>query len=191
MRRLYLVRHASPAIQPNVASEQWTLSDRGIEEARALARIASTWDLAAVYSSVEPKAQATALIIGDAAGQPVRVVDGLHELRFDRWISNADAFAEMVRGIFEQPAVSVHGAERAGAAADRFAAAVRIVEEGPFPAAIVSHGRVLTAYLAQACGLDDPFAVWRAIPMPGWACLDLDAPVPKLIVPFSGLGDAP
>ena len=53
MRHLYLVRHASPTIQPNVPAEQWTLSERGIEEAHALARIAAGWDLAAVYSLAE------------------------------------------------------------------------------------------------------------------------------------------
>ena len=185
MRHLYLVRHASPAIQPNVPAEQWTLSERGIEEARALTRIAATWNLAAVYSSVEPKAQATALVIGDAVGQPVRVVEGFQELRFDRWIPNADEFAAMIRGIFRQPSASVHGAERADAAAARFDAAVRIVEEGPFPAAIVSHGRVITAYLSQILELDEPFDLWRSIPMPGWACFDLDAS--KLIAPFQGL----
>ena len=187
MRPLYIVRHASPAIQPNVPSEQWTLSDRGIEEARSLARVAAAWDLAAIYTSIEPKAQATALMLADAAGRQVRSVDGLQELRVDRWISNADAFAEMARDIFEQPAISVQGAERAAAAAERFAAAVSIIREGPFPAAVVSHGRIITAYLTQICGLDDAFALWRSIPMPGWACLDLDAPVPKLLAPFAGV----
>lgn len=185
MRHVYLVRHASPTIQPNVPAEEWTLSERGIEESHALARISVGWNLAAVYSSTEPKAQATALVIGDAASQPVRVVEGFQELRFDRWIPNADAFAEMIRGIFRQANVSVHGAESAGAAAARFAAAVRIVEEGPFPAAVVSHGRVITAYLSQIQEVDEPFDLWRSIPMPGWACLDLDAS--KLIAPFQGL----
>ncbi len=190
MRRLYFVRHASPNIQPNVPSEQWTLSERGIEEARSLAKIAAGWNLAAVYSSVEPKAQSTALIIGDAVRHGVRVVDGLQELRFDRWIANADEFGEMIRDILEQPAVSAHGAERAITAAARFAAAIDMVTEGPFPAAVVSHGRVITAYLTQLLKLDDPFATWRSIPMPGWACVDTESPTPKLIAPFEGLPTA-
>lgn len=185
MRHVYLVRHASPTIQPNVPAEQWTLSERGIEEARDLARIALTWGLAAVYSSVEPKAQSTALIIADAIGQPVRVVEGFQELRFDRWIGNADEFAEMIRAVLDEPGTSVHGAERAGAAAARFDAAMRIVEEGPLPAAVVSHGRVMTAYLARLLGLDDPFSLWRSMPMPGWACIDLDDQ--RAPVTFNGL----
>jgi hypothetical protein len=44
------------------------------------------------------------------------------------------------------------------------------------PAAIVSHGRILTAYLAQHRPLESPFDYWRAIPMPGWTRIDLDAP---------------
>lgn len=190
MKHLYLIRHASPNIQPNVPSEQWTLSERGIEEARALAQIAAGWGLEAVYSSVEPKAQATALIIGDAVRHGVRVVDGFQELRFDRWIANADEFGEMIRDILEQPTVSVHGAERASAAAARFAAAVDLIAQGPFPAAVVSHGRVITAYLAQLLKLDDPFEIWRSIPMPGWACVDIEEPTPKLIAPFVGLPSA-
>ena len=189
MRLLHLIRHASPSIQPAIPSEQWVLSERGIEEAQRLATVAATWDLRAVYSSVEPKAQATALIIGDAVGQSVRVVDGFQELRFDRWVANSDAFADMIRGILGQPDVSVHGAERAAAAAARFSVGVGIVAEGAFPAAIVSHGRVLSAYLAQLLPLEEPFAVWRSIPMPGWSCIDLDL-APKLLEPFSGLSDA-
>ena len=176
MRPVYFIRHASPTIQPNVPAEEWTLSERGVEEARRLAQVAATWGLAAVYSSAEPKAQATALIVGDAAALPVHVVEGLQELRFDRWIPNADEFSEMIRRIFEQPAGSVHGAERVDAAAARFASAIELLDEREFPAAIVSHGRILTAYLAQLLRLDDPFTLWRSIPMPGWVRVNLDDP---------------
>jgi broad specificity phosphatase PhoE len=176
MRLLYLVRHASPSIQPNVPTVDWTLSERGITEAQQLSEIAKGWDLQALYSSIEPKAQATALIIGDATGLPVRTTQGFEELRFDHWIGNSNEFSEIVRSIFEQPSADVRGAEGAGAAAERFAGGVRIVAEGPFPAAIVSHGRILTAYLADLMDVEAPFETWRSIPMPGWCRIDLDAP---------------
>ena len=35
MRRIYFIRHATPAVQPNVPASEWPLADRGIEEARA------------------------------------------------------------------------------------------------------------------------------------------------------------
>ncbi len=185
MRTLYLVRHASPVLQPNVPAAEWTLSERGIAEAEQLAELARLWGLRTVYTSAEPKAKATALVLGEKCGLGAAVVDGLEELRFDEWIGNADAFSEAARAILEHPEVAYRGAERASAAAARFAAAVRIIEQGEFPAAVVSHGRVMTAYLAELLQIDDPFALWRSIPMPGWAVLDLDAP--RLVAEFRGL----
>jgi broad specificity phosphatase PhoE len=184
MRRLYLIRHATPAIQPSIPEHEWPISDRGIEQARLLAEAARTWGLQALYASRQPKAQSTAAVIGEVIGLPVNVVDGLEELRIGRWIPNSDEFSETVRQILEQPALSLRGAERAAAAATRFAAAVSLIEAGPFPAALVSHGRVLTSWLASIAGIEDPFALWRSIPMPGWASIDLDAPRAGLINEF-------
>jgi len=184
MRHLYLVRHATPAVQPNVPAIEWPLADRGIEEARALAETARGWHLRAIYASREPKAQSTALIIAEPSLLPVHVVDGFEELRIDQWIGNSDEFADTVRKILQQPALSLRGAERAEAAVDRFAAAVRIVEQGPFPAAVVTHGRVLSAWLGRTLRLEDSFAVWRSIPMPGWTRLDLDGLRASAFEPF-------
>ncbi len=175
---------------PDVPAPQWTLSERGIEEAEALARIAAAWGLQAIYSSPEPRTRATGLILAEAAGLIVNVVDGFEELRFGEWIPNADQFSELVRRILEHADASSRGAERASAAAARFAAGVAIVEQGPFPAAIVSHGRVLAAYLAELLRLEDAFALWRSIPMPGWACLDLEGARPRLIRRFDGVTEA-
>lgn len=181
MRHLYLVRHASPAVQPSVPSVEWHLSEHGIEEAQALASLAKQWDVRAVYSSVELKAKSTALIIADALGVPARLVDGFEELRFEEWIPNSDEFAEAVQAILEHPDVSLRGAERAESAAERFAAGVELVEQGPFPALVVTHGRVLSAYLASRFGVEDPFALWRSLPLGGWTRLDMDGPSPEEI----------
>jgi broad specificity phosphatase PhoE len=185
MRALYLIRHASPNVQPQVRAADWTLSERGIEEAQRLAETARSWGLRTLYTSTEAKARATALIVGEACGVGAAAVQGLEELRFDEWIGNADAFSDAVKSILEHPQAVVRGAERASSAADRFAAAMRIIEQGELPAAVVSHGRILTAYLSGLLHLDDPFALWRSIPMPGWALLDLDGP--RLVGEFRGL----
>lgn len=184
MRQLFLIRHASPQIQPDVPTREWQLSERGIEEAHALAKLAPTWELEAIYTSSEPKAQTTGLIIADALGLFVHVVDGFDELRMPAWIGNANEFNEAVHAILEDGDEAPRGAETAAQAAARFADGVELVAQGEFPAAIVSHGRVLTAWLAQAIGLDDPYETWRTMPMPGWACIDLDAPRLGFIVPF-------
>jgi len=186
MRLVYLVRHASPVIQPTAPAEEWRLSDRGIEEARALGEAARSWGLRAVYSSPEPKAMSTALLIGDSVELPVHAVEGFYELRLGgSFIGNADQFSETIRAILEQPEASVRGSEPASAPAARFAAGMRSVEAGPFPAAVVAHGRVMISYLASVLGIEDPFALWRSLPMPGWIVLDLDGP--KLVSEPEGL----
>jgi broad specificity phosphatase PhoE len=68
------------------------------------------------------------------------------------------------------------GAESREDAAERFAGGVSLAAAGALPAAIVSHGRILTAYLAGHRRVESPFTYWRAIPMPGWTCIDLDTP---------------
>ncbi len=184
MRRLYLIRHASPRIQPAVPTREWPLSERGVEEAQEIARAAVTWGLRAVYSSFEPKARATAAIVGDAVHEPVRIVEGFEELRIDHWIGNADELNALVRAILDQPDASIRGAEAAADAAERFARGIAIVAQGPFPAAVVSHGRGLGAYLARLLEIESPYDFWRSIPMPGWACLSLNSPPPRLLEPF-------
>ncbi len=188
MSALYLIRHASPQIEPARPAQAWQLSPRGIEEARRLAEAAQGWGILALYSSVEPKAKATALILGDALGLPVRLVEGFEEQRWDEWIDNADAFNEAARRILEHPDAGVRGSETAVAAAARFEAALRIVAGGPAPAAVVSHGRVITAYLARCLALEDPYEFWRGIPMPGYARVELapDGRV-RLVEGFRGI----
>jgi broad specificity phosphatase PhoE len=185
MRQLFLIRHASPVIQPGTPPRDWALSERGVEEAQALAKVAQTWGLEALYTSSEAKARSTGLIIADALELFANVVDGFDELRMPDWIANADEFNQAVREILEDGGDLPRGAERADQAAARFADGVDLVAQGAFPAAIVSHGRVLTAWLTQTIGLATPYETWRTMPMPGWACIDLDAPGLGFIVPFS------
>jgi broad specificity phosphatase PhoE len=183
MRPLYIIRHASPVVRPELPTREWVLSDRGVAEAQAVASVATDWGLEALYASSEPKARSTALIVGDAVGLSVHVADAFDELRMNDWIDNADEFNEVVRAILEGPEPA-GGHETADDAAARFAQGVRIVEDGPFPAAVVSHGRIITSWLSQRGYIESPFDFWRQIPMPGWALLDLDSQ-DGLTVPFA------
>jgi broad specificity phosphatase PhoE len=115
------------------------------------------------------------------------VVEGLEELHVDRWIGNADEFSELVRAILERPDVQQRGCETAEAASARFANAIAIVGAGGFPAALVSHGRVLSAWLSSVLDVDDPFALWRSLPMPAWCAVDLDDLAAGFVTPVSGL----
>jgi broad specificity phosphatase PhoE len=153
------------------------LSERGIEEARALAIIAAEWQLRAVYCGDEPKLRATALILAEPSGAPVHVVDAFNESRIGEWIANADEFNELVRTMLFGEEPLPRGVESAEEAAARFDAGVALTEGGPYPAAIVSGGRILTSYLSRRRrGIEDVFSFWRSIRFPGWTSIDLDAP---------------
>jgi broad specificity phosphatase PhoE len=186
MRRVYLVRHASPAVRPGVPTREWTLSDRGIDEARALARVAAAWELRAVYCGDEPKMRATALVLAEPSGAPVHAVDAFSESRIGEWIANADEFNELVRTMLMGGDPLPRGVESADEAAARFADGLAMTESGAFPAAVVSGGRSLTSYLSRKRrGIEDVFAFWRAIPFPGWTAIDLDDPN-EPVAPFRG-----
>ncbi|MBF6598947.1 MAG: histidine phosphatase family protein [Dehalococcoidia bacterium] len=69
MARVYLIRHASPRIEPGLPPARWRLSPYGIEESRRLAAAAAdSRGIEALYSSVKAKATATAAIIALARG---------------------------------------------------------------------------------------------------------------------------
>jgi broad specificity phosphatase PhoE len=186
-RLLYLVRHASPEVVPEVPDVEWFLSPHGTEDAWNLAKIARDWGLRAIYSSPETKAFTTAAPMANTTGLAIQTLDGLRELRFPGWIDDQAEFRALVREVLAAPERSAYGAEPAANAAARFAAAVEVMGKGRFPAAAVSHGRVLTSYLASVRRIADAFAYWQSIPMPGWAAIDLDAIPEEPVSPFIGL----
>lgn len=173
MRRIYLVRHASPDVRADIDPRAWQLSGHGMQEARAVAALAAPWRPRAVYCSTEAKARATASVIAEATGLAPQPLAGLDELRIDRWIADAAEFADLVRRILTSPEKRVADAERASGAAARFEQALAIVAQQPMPAIVVSHGRVMAAYLATVVGSGRAFDIWRTMPAAGWAQLDL------------------
>src|SRR5207237_6287674 len=64
MRRLTLIKHARPQVDPHTSSDQWTLADEGRAAAAALAHLLPGQAFARIVSSEDPKARATAAIIG-------------------------------------------------------------------------------------------------------------------------------
>ena len=62
-RRLYLVRHGAPAIQPNRPASQWQLAPTGFRAVAALRHSGRLPDKAAWFSSPEPKAIGTARLL--------------------------------------------------------------------------------------------------------------------------------
>lgn len=182
---LYLVRHAEVVLRGDVPIPDWELSPRGERRARDLAR-APVWpSLEVIASSPEAKAVGTARPLAQAARLELQVEPDLHEVdRGSTPLVSAAEYEALVAAHFASPAQSVSGWEPAeGARARAVACIERLVSEANGPVCVVSHGLVLSHYLAALRGLPAPeLHEWRAIPLPGVAVVEPGAR--RLVTPF-------
>jgi broad specificity phosphatase PhoE len=165
--RLILVRHSLPDIRREVPAAEWHLSPEGVARAKALARTLDPGDATSVFTSPEPKALETAQALGAVWGLRVEAAPGLEEhLRPEaQWMSR-DAFEQKVRDLFACPAERVFGAESADQARRRFTMALmRVVTRASGDLVVVSHGTVMTLFVAEVAGVE-PFGFWKRQEMP-------------------------
>jgi broad specificity phosphatase PhoE len=192
IRRLVLVRHAAPIVEPGRPAAEWRLGDEGRAGAQRLAPELRRFNPVAVASSVEPKAWETAAIVAQRLGVPCEAAAGLHEHArpVPEHLGDRALFEARVRALFERPDELVYGAETASQAAKRFErAAGRVVAKWSDPASwtdvprrapagierglvVVAHGTVISL-LAQAwCGAE-PFELWRSLALPSYVVISL------------------
>ncbi len=173
--RLYLVRHAEPTVRSDVPAAQWHLSPAGRAAAEALAGEPFWASVARVYTSPEPKAVATAQRIAARHGPALRIERDLREMEGRAWVE--DGYADLVRRYLEGETVEAW--EERSAALERVRACIgRIAAaQGEQDVALVSHGLVLTLYVADLLGLgpDAAYQLWARIRFPDVAILDQEA----------------
>jgi broad specificity phosphatase PhoE len=174
MAKLVLVKHAPPAVTPDVASPRWVLSAEGQTRCSWLAGELAGLGVIQIYASLEPKALETAALAAVRLGLEVRPRRDLHEndrtgLRF----GPMDELKARIRRFFDEPSALVMGTETAEAAGRRFEAAVRalLAESGDAVAAVVTHGTVLTTLVARHNPIQ-PFAFWDSLTVPSVVVLD-------------------
>ena len=175
-RKLVLVRHSAPEIIPGVPASQWRLSDEGRLRCEALAAQLATYELSAVVTSTEPKAIETGQIVARILRLPIESAPGLHEHTRPNvgLLASREEFQARVASVFEHPDQLVFGSETGDEAHARIAAAIDAVLR-QHPAgnlAIVSHGTVMTLFVARATGLD-PIPFWKGLGLPAFAVLSL------------------
>jgi broad specificity phosphatase PhoE len=132
------------------------LTDRGREQARALAAVAAQVGLAAVWTSQLARARETAEIVAAPLGVDVRVDARLAESHRGRWEGrlvdelrgeDPETWAAWLRGgaDFRFP-----GGESLAEHQARALAALDAVREGPIPALVVCHGGTIRVIAAAS-----------------------------------------
>ena len=167
MRRLILIRHSVPEIRRDVPAAEWRLSREGVDRARAFARQLDPSGAGRVFTSREPKAVETARALAEAWELAIEEVAGLqeHERPHAQMLSR-DVFERRIAELFSKPDQLVLGAETADQARRRFTAAVmRLLTRHAGDVIVVSHGTVITLFVAEVAGVE-PFAFWKRQEMP-------------------------
>jgi broad specificity phosphatase PhoE len=173
--RLYVVRHAAVTIRRDVPLPQWHLSPEGRAAAEALAEEPYWAEIAALYTSAEPKAVGTAQRIAARHGLPIRIDPDLREVDGRTWV--AEGYREQVRRYLAgEPVDGWEPREAALARVGSCIDGVVAANEGA-DVAVVSHGLVLTLCLAGLLDLDATasFELWTRLRFPDVAVVDPEA----------------
>jgi broad specificity phosphatase PhoE len=167
---LTLIRHAAPQSDTTIPASDWRLSHAGRESCRALAERLRPLALDLIVSSVEPKAVETARLTAGYLGIPSEIAFSLHE--HDRsnmgFIPDGERFQQMVADLFARPDERVFGRESANEALSRFEHSLHqlltIYQGQNF--GVVTHGTVLSLFVAKYNPDVDVFAFWKGLEMP-------------------------
>jgi broad specificity phosphatase PhoE len=174
-RCLLLVRHSIPLVQPSVSSREWQLSPDGQKRCVALAHRLARYAPLHLVASAEAKAIETARLVAEQMGKPFAVAEGLHE--HDRsnvgYLGNEE-WDSAIRRLFAEPNRLVLGRETATEAHQRFATAIKRVQEESTDGTLVvfSHGTVISLFAAHLMA-SDAFDLWSRLKMPAFVVIGL------------------
>ena len=186
---LYLIKHSLPEKRPEVPSREWVLGEEGRARSRRLGERLAGRGISRIVTSSEPKAHETGVVMAGAMGDvPVEIAGGLHEQerRTARFFASEAEFDAAVAEMFARPGERVFGEESADEAHERYAAALERVIAGGAPLAVVSHGTVMSLFIARQGGLE-VFPLWKSLGLPSCAILSLpDLKLVDVVEPAPG-----
>ncbi|HBM88172.1 MAG: histidine phosphatase family protein [Parvibaculaceae bacterium] len=161
--RLFLVRHAVAAPHPNIAEQDWPLTDAGQTQARNLAILLGNEPVDAIWSSPYQRSVDTVAPLSDHLSCDVQTHEGLRERRWsDAWLED---FLPYLERSFKEPDFKLPGGETAREALYRFEAAlieIAIAVDGA-PTVVGTHGNVLSLFLRSLDPRVD-FEFWKNLP---------------------------
>lgn len=193
MRYLILVRHSISQVQPGTSAHTWALAETGAQRCDALARRLRGYDITTYASSDEPKAIQTAQHVADRLGHraPPIIDPPLRETARATvpYFDDPETFRLAIRQAMAAPDQRLFGEETFADAVARLSAGISDLTASAQAGsiALVSHGTVMSLYIAQQTGLD-AFSVWSLLGMPAFAvfrlpdmaicelCFSVDAP---------------
>src|SRR2546421_10994439 len=76
-RKLVLIKHAAPEVDPDVPAERWHLSEKGRASCTPLAASLASHSPRVIVSSEEPKASETARLVAKELGVACETAPGL------------------------------------------------------------------------------------------------------------------
>lgn len=157
MRRLILVKHSLPIIDPAIPSTAWRLGAEGRRRCGPLSDLLRPFTPTSIAASTEPKAAETASLVAARLGLTPRFDDRLreHDRAAAGWL-NPDAFEAAIVRFFADPETLVFGEETARQAERRFSAGVAaaIERDADGSPVVVAHGTVISLLLASRTGVD-------------------------------------
>jgi len=176
---LLLVRHARPLLRAGQPASRWTIDPQALPEVAALARalvtvlpaVSDATVAGTVMSSHEPKAVATARELARVWGRSFSLASDVEEHhRGPLPLVDAVTWRAAVGRLFANPETLVFGEETGAEAHRRFTAGVDTVlaaaaSRGEGLCTVVSHGTVITLYLAAANQLDSS-EFWASLALP-------------------------
>jgi broad specificity phosphatase PhoE len=173
---LILVRHSAVSVDPNVPAAQWRLSADGRFRCYQLAGQLQPYQPTRFITSDEAKAVETGQIMAAQLGLPCTIGADLHEhnragLPF---FEDKDAWATAVSHFFAHPDQPVLGEETAVQARQRLERALAQLQQ-QYPdgrLALVSHGRILTAFISYYNSAVAPLPFWHNLTLPCAFILD-------------------
>lgn len=173
---LIFVRHSQVLVDTAVSANQWRLSENGRFLCHQLAHQLAPHHPSRIITSTEPKAIETGQILAETLNVEWETAENLHEHQRENVpFYSREQFETVIAQFFAQPTELVFGQETAEQALHRFETAVsHLLARYPQETlAIVTHGTVLTLFLASHNPQLDPFIFWKSLQLPDFAIVSL------------------
>lgn len=176
--QMLLIRHAAVDIDRAIPSTAWRLSEDGRLATRRLAQQLSHLEIDQILTSHEPKAIQTGVELASVWRVSAQVFFNLHEheRKDNAFVADQGAWREMVARFLTERERVVFGEESAIQAAKRLESAIQSARR-QYPLqklAFVTHGRILTAFLALHNPALDAVAFWQQLSMPAAVLLNAE-----------------